>query len=170
MPDRPEAWLRGPVPEIAPALQPVAHSLIQLREDLPPLLKSLTPEQVWAKPGGSASIGYHAIHLAGTLDRLTTYARGEALNEMQVADLKAERVVDSSRPPVTEIVRLVTTAIDTTLRHVGTFHEVDLLNHREVGRAKLPSTVLGLLFHAAEHSTQHAGQIRTLVRVLSGAG
>jgi uncharacterized damage-inducible protein DinB len=31
----------------------------------------------------------------------------------------------------------------------------------------LPSTVLGLLFHAAEHTTRHAGQIATLVRVVS---
>jgi len=170
MPERPEVWLRGPVPEIAPALQPVAHSLITLREDLPPLLESLTPEQVWARPGGSASIGYHAIHLAGTLDRLTTYARGDALNEMQIADLKAERVVDKSRPPVAEIARLVAGALDSALRDVGTFFEDDLYTHRDVGRAKLPSTTLGLLFHAAEHSTRHAGQIVTLVRVLSSAG
>jgi hypothetical protein len=168
MPDRPEAWLRGPVPEIAPALQPVAHSLIQLREDLPPLLESLTPEQLWARPGGSASIGYHAIHLAGTLDRLATYARGDALNEMQVADLKAERAADTARPPKPEIVRLVSGAIDAALRNVGTFFEDDLYTHREVGRAKLPSTTLGLLFHAAEHATRHAGQIQTLARVLSG--
>src|SRR6187399_214478 len=150
-PDRPEAWLRGPVPEIAPALQPVAHSLIQLREDLPPLLESLTPEQLWARPGGSASIGYHAIHLAGTLDRLATYARGDALNEMQVADLKAERAADTARPPKPEIVRLVTGAIDAALLNVGSYFEDDLYTHREVGRAKLPSTTIGLLFHAAEH-------------------
>ena len=170
MPDRQEAWLRGPVPEIAPALQPVAHSFIQAREDLPPLLESLTPEQLWARPGGSASIGYHAMHLAGTIDRLTTYARGAALNEMQVADLKAERAADSTRPPVSEIVRLVTGALDAALRDVGSFHEDDLYTPREVGRARLPSTTLGLLFHAAEHTTRHAGQIQTLVRVLSGAG
>lgn len=166
-PELPEPWLRGPVPEIAPALQPVAHSFIQTREDLPPLLESLTPEQLWARPGASASIGYHAVHLAGTIDRLTTYARGEALNEMQVSDLKAERTVDTSRPPLSEIVRLVTAAIDAALRDVGTFFEDDLYTHREVGRAKLPSTTLGLLFHAAEHTTRHAGQIRTLARVLS---
>ena len=168
MPERPEAWLRGPVPEIAPALQPVAHSLIQLREDLPKLLETLTPEQLWARPGGSASIGYHAVHLAGTLDRLTTYARGEALNEMQVADLKAERAVDSSRPPVADVVRLVSGALDEALQSAGNFYDDDLYTQRDVGRAKLPSTTLGLLFHAAEHSTRHAGQIQTLLRVISG--
>lgn len=168
MASTPEVWLRGPVPEIAPALQPVAHSLLQVREDLPPLLESLTAAQLWARPGGSASIGYHAVHLAGSLDRLTTYARGEKLSETQFADLKAERAVDASPRPVGEIVRLVTGAIDAALRDLGTYFEDDLFTPREVGRAKLPSTVLGLLAHAAEHTARHAGQIATLARVTSG--
>lgn len=164
-----EAWLRGPVPEIVPALQPVAHSLVQVREDLPPLLEALTAEQLWARPGGSASIGFHAVHLAGSLDRLTTYARGEALSEVQRADLKAEREIDVARPPAGEIVRLVTGTIDAALRDLATYFEDDVFTVREVGRAKLPSTVLGLLAHAAEHTTRHAGQIQTLARV-TGAG
>lgn len=168
MKPQPEVWLRGPVPEIAPALQPVAHSLMQVREDLPPLLEALAPEQLWARPGGSASIGFHAFHLAGSLDRLATYARGEALSEVQLADLKAERSIDASRPPVDELVRLVTGAIDAALRDLATYFEDDLFGHREVGRAKLPSTVLGLLAHAAEHTARHAGQIRTLARVTGG--
>jgi len=161
-----EAWLRGPVPEIAPALQPVAHSLIQVREDLPSLLESLTVDQLWARPGGSASIGFHAIHLAGSLDRLATYARGEALSEVQRADLKSERSIDSARPPVAELVRLVERTIEAALRDLATYFEDDLYTPRKVGRAKLPSTVLGLLAHAAEHTTRHAGQIQTLARVL----
>lgn len=170
MTSQPEAWLRGPVPDIAPALQPVAHALIQVREDLPPLLESLGEEVLWARPGGSASIGFHAAHLAGSLDRLTTYARGEELSAVQVADLKAERAVDAARPSGRELARLVVEAIDAALHDLGTYFEDDLFTPREVGRAKLPATVLGLLFHAAEHTTRHAGQIRTLARVLSGEG
>jgi hypothetical protein len=44
----------------------------------------------------------------------------------------------------------------------------DLLIERRVGRAGLPSNVIGLLFHAAEHSTRHAGQAITTARVLRG--
>lgn len=168
MTSQPEAWLRGPVPDIAPGLQPVAHALIQVREDLPPLLESLGEDVLWARPGGSASIGFHAAHLAGSLDRLATYARGEELSAVQVADLKAERTLDAARPSGRELARLVTGAIDAALRDLATYFEDDLFTPREVGRAKLPATVLGLLFHAAEHTTRHAGQIRTLVRVLSG--
>lgn len=170
MPSPPEVWLRGPVPEIAPALQPVAHALLQVREDLPPLLASLAPGQLWARPGGSASIGFHAFHLAGSLDRLTTYARGESLSAVQKADLKAERTVDDARPAVAELVQLVTRTVDAALHDLTTYFEDDLFTPREVGRARLPATVLGLLFHAAEHTSRHAGQIRTLAKVTSGAG
>ncbi|MGH7497555.1 MAG: hypothetical protein ACREL3_01755 [Gemmatimonadales bacterium] len=38
---------------------------------------------------------------------------------------------------------------------------------REVGRKRLPSTTLGLVFHAAEHSSRHAGQIVTLAHIAS---
>ncbi|MCC6348912.1 MAG: DinB family protein [Candidatus Eisenbacteria bacterium] len=166
---RPEVWLRGPVPELPPALQPVAHSLLQVREDLPPLLASLSDERIWARPGGSASIGYHAAHLAGSLVRLATYARGESLSAAQLADLEAERNVDAARPERAELVRRVNEAIESVLHDLSTYFEDDLFTPREVGRAKLPSTVIGLLSHAAEHTARHAGQIATLVRVTSAS-
>jgi hypothetical protein len=34
-------------------------------------------------------------------------------------------------------------------------------DERLVGRLKLPSTVVGLLFHAAEHTQRHVGQAAT---------
>ena len=37
---------------------------------------------------------------------------------------------------------------------------------REVGRARLPSTVLGLLFHGAEHTQRHVGQIITTAKIV----
>lgn len=170
MTSRPDAWLRGPVAGVAPVLHPVAHALVQAREDLPPLLESLTPEQLWARPGDSAPIGFHAAHLAGSLDRLFTYARGESLSEPQRAAFQAERAVAESRPPAAELARLVAGTLDDALADLARFRAEHVLVAREVGRAKLPSTVLGLLFHAAEHTTRHAGQIQTLARVLSAAG
>src|SRR5690606_4956297 len=89
----PEIWLRGPVPGVAPALQPVAHALLQAREDVGRLALPLTPEELWQMPGGAASIGFHLRHMAGSLDRLLTYARGEALTEAQRAALAVEKDV-----------------------------------------------------------------------------
>ncbi|HEU5050170.1 MAG TPA: DinB family protein [Gemmatimonadales bacterium] len=163
---QPEVWLRGAVPGVIPLLQPVAHALLQTAEDLPPLLLSLSIEQFRARPGGSASIGYHAIHLAGSLDRLFTYARGEPLSEAQRAALAEERGAEDGMPPIATVVaRLEDTLRDAVAQLQRTSAET-LLGAREVGRGRLPSTVLGLLFHGAEHSTRHAGQIATLARVV----
>ena len=38
---------------------------------------------------------------------------------------------------------------------------------RTVGRDRLPSTVLGLLVHSAEHVQRHVGQLLVTVRVQS---
>ena len=160
-----EAWLSGPLPGITPLLQPAAHALEQLRRDLPPLLCGLPHERLWTRPGHSASIGYHAVHLAGSLDRLFTYARGEGLSDGQRTALARERAIDEEQPGVERVVALLEGALESALEQLGNTREEDLLVHREVGRARAPSTALGLLFHGAEHSARHAGQIVTLVRV-----
>jgi len=42
-----------------------------------------------------------------------------------------------------------------------------LTDARAVGRQRLPSTVIGLLVHAAEHTTRHAGQIITTAKIVT---
>lgn len=156
-----EAWQRGPVPGFEPLLMPVVHALIQAREDLERLSTTVPPDYVWRRPGGAASIGFHVRHAGGALDRLLTYARGEALSEAQRVSLKAEG--EPGDPPallaavVADVGRIIDAAMD-QLR--ATPHD-SLLDERKVGRAGLPTTVLGLLFHAAEHTTRHVGQAIT---------
>ena len=69
-----EAWLRGPVEGVAPMLVPVAHMLQHAQDDAAEAVNGLTPDQIWARPGGGASVGFHVRHLMGALDRLFTYA------------------------------------------------------------------------------------------------
>ena len=164
----PPVWLRGPIPGIQPALQPVAHALMQVAEETPEVLQPLSPEQIWARPGGSASIGFHVVHLSGSLDRLFTYSRGESLSSDQQRALAAERTIDDTRPSVPEILQLLSATVDAALRHLRTVPPESLYQPRDVGRARLPSTTLGLLFHAAEHSIRHGGQVITLARVVQG--
>jgi hypothetical protein len=45
-----------------------------------------------------------------------------------------------------------------------------LLDARAVGKARMPTTVLGAIFHAAEHAQRHAGQFVTTVKVIRGLG
>jgi uncharacterized damage-inducible protein DinB len=170
MDNPPEVWLRGPIPGIDPLLVPVAHALLQAREDVHALENDVRPGDVWKRPGGAASIGFHLHHLAGSLDRLLTYARGEMLTADQKAALKAETALGESGPPLGEIVNLVSAAVDRALAQVRETSRERLLEAREVGRARLPSTVVGLMFHAAEHTTRHVGQAITTARILSAAG
>jgi len=161
----PEVWLRGPLPGYAPMLMPVAHALLQAREDVERVAGEATAEELWQRPRGAASAGYHLQHLAGSLDRLLTYARGEPLSEVQRAALRQEGTPGA---PGSELVPAVLAGIDQALAQLRRT-EVDSLGAaREVGRARLPSTVLGLLFHAAEHTSRHVGQLITTLKVVRG--
>jgi uncharacterized damage-inducible protein DinB len=159
-----EAWLAGPVEGVPTLLMPAAHSFVQVRQELPGLLAGLTLDQIWHQPGGSASIGFHAIHLAGATDRLLTYARGEQLNTVQAEASKAERQLQGLSAD--DLVARVNEAMDRALAQLRATPSAIISESREVGRQRLPSSVLGLIFHAAEHATRHAGQIATLRNVL----
>src|SRR4051794_23576054 len=163
---QPEPWLRGSIPGIPPLLMPVAHALVMAREDVEAAISTLTPDELWARLSGAASAGFHAMHLAGSLDRLFTYARGEQLDDEQRAALEREK----APPPLSAeaLVRDVHTTIDRALAQLRATDERTLLEPREVGRMKLPSNVLGLLFHAAEHTQRHVGQVVTTAKVVRG--
>jgi uncharacterized damage-inducible protein DinB len=163
----PEVWMRGPIEGIDPLLMPVAHALVQVREDLAALASSVPAEHVWERPGGAASIGFHVRHLGGALDRLFTYARGELLSEAQKAALRAEGEAGNPPAPLSDVVRETHAEIDRALEQLRQTNRTQLLDFRGVGRSQLPSNVLGLLFHAAEHSTRHAGQLITTAKILA---
>ena len=164
----PEVWLRGPVEGVCPLLQPAAHAILQVGEDVLPIVADLTTEQLWTRPGGAAAIGFHLMHLPGSLDRLLTYSRGEALTPQQLQYLAGERTAHDDRPDLPALTTRFASGIEAAVAYLRTVPEVSLLQPRPVGRKQLPSTTLGLIFHAAEHSSRHAGQIVTLNRVVRG--
>lgn len=161
--------MRGAIEGIAPQLQPVAHSLMQVREEVDALDRTLTSAELHQKPFGAASLAFHLRHMAGSLGRLLTYARGESLNELQLQQLRDEpKVTDAGRD---DLVAATLAALDSALLEVRAWSQRtgELFAAREVGRQRLPSTVIGLLFHAAEHSQRHAGQIATTTRIVLAA-
>ena len=161
----PEVWLRGPVENVPPLLQPVAHALLQCREEIEAHLSKLTAEQIWRAPHGGASVGYHVRHAAGSLDRLFTYARGARLSDAQRQVLDQESQPD---PDLTadDLLAAFEATVERALDQLRETSEASLTQARSVGRAQLPSTVIGLLVHAAEHTQRHAGQIATTVKML----
>ena len=161
----PEVWLRGPLQDIPPLLQPVAHSLLQCREEVQRVLAGLSAEQLRRRVGGAASAGYYIRHAIGSLDRLLTYARGETLTLAQLANLREEDNADA-RFAADELAADFDAAVDGALTQVASTPESTLTESRFVGRAKLSSTVIGLLFHAAEHTQRHVGQLATTVKIV----
>jgi uncharacterized damage-inducible protein DinB len=164
----PEVWLRGPVPGVPPLLQPIAHGLLQCREELQRALEGLTPEQIWSRPFGAASLGFHARHAAGSLDRLFTYARGERLSAAQQSALAAEGEIDLDVGAADRLRERFSEAVENALAQLRSTSEATLVEARYVGRAQLPSTVIGLLFHAAEHTQRHMGQAVTTAKIVAG--
>lgn len=154
------------MPAVPPLLQPVAHSLLQCREEMAALLPTLSSEEIAARPGDAASAGYHVRHAIGSIDRLLTYARGEALSAAQMQVLAAEKTEDMEDGAGLRLLARYDAAIEGALAQIRATSEGNLLEPRAVGRARLPSTVLGLLFHVAEHTQRHAGQLATTAKVV----
>lgn len=162
-----EVWQRGPVAGFDPLVMPVVHALLQVQEDLRRLVSVVPPEHVWPRPGGAASIAFHVSHTGGALDRLFTYARGESLTDAQRAAARAEGQAGEPPASLSALVADVEATIARALDQLRSTSAASLLDQRKVGRAGLPSNVLGLLFHAAEHSTRHVGQAITTARILA---
>jgi uncharacterized damage-inducible protein DinB len=163
---QPEFWMRGiQVEGISPALQPVAHALLQAMEDLEAAASGLSADELWARPGGAASAGFHLRHLAGSLDRLTTYARGESLSEAQFAALRSEQEPGAA---VDDLLAHVRATLGRALDQLRATPDASLDEPRAVGRGRLPSSVRGLLYHAGEHTARHTGQVITTAKIVRG--
>jgi hypothetical protein len=161
------AWLRGPVEGIPTLLQPIAHALIDANEDVQKFIPSLSQAQIAARPAGVASVAYHVMHSMASLDRLFTYARGEALDDLQLAVLAGEKTFDPAGSTGPQLAAQFAAAIGRAHAQLRATKESELHVTRSVGRAKLPASTMGLLFHAAEHTARHVGQIVTTAKLVS---
>jgi len=138
------------------------------REDVEAASIDLTVEQLWREPGGIASLGFHLAHLTGSTDRLLTYARGDALSKAQREALARERTLSTERPHLSDLIAAWQDTVGKALEQLSSTSDAMLLQPRFVGRQQLPSTVLGLMFHAAEHASRHTGQVVTTAKLIRG--
>ena len=160
-----EAWLGGKLEGFAPELMPAAHALVQAIDDLLKTAIDLTIEELLAKPNGAASIAFHVRHIAGSCDRLLTYAKGEELTGAQFEFLRKDADESPDRSAA-ELVSDAVTAIDEVLVFCKTVAPETLFEERFVGRKRLATNVFGLLFHIAEHTARHVGQLTTTARIV----
>jgi hypothetical protein len=162
----PEAWLRGPLPGVHPLVMPVFFTFVQVLEDLAKHMQGLSREQVWQSTNGTASLGFHIQHIAGSVDRLTTYLVGGQLSETQMQFMRQEGKGDMK---VEELLRVLAAALRNSEERLRQIDPATLYEHREVGRKALPTTVIGLIVHLAEHTQRHLGQAITTAKMLRHA-
>ena len=162
----PEVWLRGALPAIPPLLQPVAHALLQAKEEINEMLKGFDGSLLWQRPDGLASVGFHLQHIAGVQDRLFTYAKNERLNEQQLEYLKNEGIANETIT-VNDLLEHLNRQTRKSIQQLEQFNPDTLTETRGVGRKQIPSTVIGLLVHSAEHTMRHTGQLLVTVKILN---
>jgi hypothetical protein len=165
-----ELWLSGPIAGVDPALVPPVHALRQTADDIVPAIAGLTVEQLWLRPGGAASIGFHLQHIAGSLERLLTYARGEQLSREQIARARAEGEPGNPRRGADTMREIALDGIAAAIDRIKALQPGVLAELREVGRARLPATVIDIAYHCGEHSQRHAGQIVTTAKFVRSDG
>jgi len=161
-----EWWQRGPIDGVPAVLQPVAHILLQVRESVGELVAGLSEEEWNRRPGGVASAAFHVRHITGVIDRLFTYARGQALSAEQLASIPSEGG-PLAASDVATVLEALSKRVDAALAELKTIDVANLGDYRGVGRAQLPSTVIGCLVHGAEHAMRHVGQLSVTVRVVA---
>ena len=160
-----EFWISGPVDHVPELLQPVAHTLLQVQREINQIMFGFPDSLMWKKIAGTASPAFHLQHIRGVLDRLFTYANERSLNADHLKYLGAEGK-DDPNITFTDLLKKLNECIDHSILQLS-FIDIEHLNaFRGVGRRKLPSTVLGLLFHAAEHSMRHTGQLLVTIKIL----
>jgi hypothetical protein len=151
-----EPWLRGPLPDVDPLVAPTLHAFTQAREDLALWTEGLNDEQIWLRPHGLAPVGFQLRHIAGSVDRLTTYLRGEQLAPEQLAAIPHEMEAGLGR---SALLAEVNEALDQAEQAIRSLDRDVLMESRSVGRKRLPTTVIGLVVHLAEHTQRHVGEL-----------
>lgn len=160
-----EWWQRGPIDGVPAVLQPVAHILLQVQESVDEMVANLTETEWNARPANVASAAFHVRHITGVIDRLFTYGRGQTLSDAQFTAMRREGDV-LTLAEVPDVLEALHAQVEAAIAELRTIDIATLGDFRGVGRAKLPSTVMGCMVHGAEHSMRHVGQLSVTTRIV----
>lgn len=155
--------MRGPIAGVPALLQPVAHALLQIGEDIARYTAELRDDELWMRPDGLASVAFHIQHIQGVTDRMLTYAEDRALTAEQLAYLKAEGTQQEGASKA-QLLHSFSEALRTSLARLSAMPTAQLAETRYLGRQRVPTTLIGLLVHAAEHGQRHLGQLLVTAR------
>ena len=160
----PEPWLRGTLNEVPPVARGVLHALELAREDLHKWCLPLSNGQLHARPAGLPSVAFQLRHIAGSVDRLLTYAEEHALTEAQLHQLKTE---GDAGGDAAQMLSELDYALFHAAQRVRALAAKNPAEPRFVGKKQLPTTLGGLLVHLADHTQRHVGQAVTTAKLVS---
>ena len=150
-----EPWMRGPLPGVDPLLAPLLYCFQHARDDISKFASDLTIAQLWARPYGFGSVGFHIRHAGGAADRLCTYLEGDQLSAEQLDFLRNEMAEGARFESLFEELHRHLSRVEAVVKALN---PDTLREPRAVGRKRLPTTVIGLIVHICEHTQRHVGQ------------
>jgi hypothetical protein len=169
-----EPWLRGTLTEVEPVRRAVLHALELAGEDVERWASVLSDTEMFERPAGLPSVAFQLRHMSRSLDRLLTYAESSrlsvlssqvpVLSEAQLAALAAEMDEVGTAAEVLDEFRV---GLRRAMERVLAIAPESFAEVRGVGRKMLPTTVVGLLIHCAEHTQRHVGQMVTTAKIVA---
>jgi uncharacterized damage-inducible protein DinB len=160
-----EPWLRGTHTDLPAVGRAVVHALELALDDLHKWTAGLSEAQIHAAPLGLTPIATQLRHIAGSIDRILTYAEGRRLSDEQLALQKTE---EAGSQPLAELLSAVEASIAGAFTRIRALAAHDLEQPRAVGRKQLPTSLGGALVHVADHTQRHVGQVVVTAKVLRG--
>lgn len=160
-----EPWLRGTHTDVPAAGRAVVHALELALDDLRRWTAGLTEAEVHAAPFGLTPVATQLRHIAGSVDRILTYAEGKRLSDEQLARQQTE---EGGGQSLGDLMAAVEASIAGALARIPALAGQDLEQARAVGRKQLPTSLGGVLIHVADHTQRHVGQVVVTAKVLRG--
>jgi uncharacterized damage-inducible protein DinB len=161
-----EPWLRGTHADVPAAARAVLHALDLALDDLTKWTAGLTDAEIHVSPLGLTPIAFHLRHIAGSTDRILTYAEGGQLSAEQLTTLKAEQGSEANQESLAALLAGVEAAFSNAAERVRVLATANLETPRLVGRKQLPTSLGGAMIHVADHTQRHVGQVVTTAKVL----
>lgn len=158
-----EPWLRATLTDLPPLQRALIHSLQMAQEDIAKWCGDLDEEELHAHPSGLPSIAFQIRHIARSLDRFCTYAEGSPLTSAQLEELQEELNSPGTHESIFEELDV---SLAKTRRRLESILRQPLDLPIAIGRKRLPTTLGGLIVHAAEHTQRHVGQAITTAKIL----
>ena len=91
------------------------------------------------------------------------YGEGKSPEQLAAIQSEGQELLAADVAPVLDA---LSARVDAAVAELRTIDVTTLGHFRGVGRAQLPSTVIGCLVHGAEHAMRHVGQLSVTSRIV----